>query len=130
MSEVVEELQAELHGIDAQLEAAALAEDQRAFVSLSMRKVALPYVIREARARPVREEVQRLEQELAALDDELRRAKDEPAPQVPVGQRGRINPAMAKNSRLANIANRASSIGRQLRLKRRELQRLEAGEVP
>ena len=76
----VEAMMEELRALDREIEAAALAGDAEGFVRLQMRRAALPYHIREAKVAPIRREIGRLEDELAALEDEARRAREEPEP--------------------------------------------------
>lgn len=121
----VEQLQAEAARMDAKIEAAAVAEDEAAFVRLQMRAVALPFLIRQAKAEAVREELARIEAELTAVEEESRRVWEGPAPEVPAKLRGQQTPAMLRNRQLGGLADRSRALGRELREKARELEDLE-----
>lgn len=125
----VEELEAELIGMDARIEDAALGGSMDQFVKLLMRQKALPVLVRRAKARPIRQEIARLEKELAALDEESLLVREAPPPEVPERLGAQITPTMMKNRRLANVNDQASRVGRELKEKQRELAQIE-GEGP
>lgn len=120
----VEQLQAEAARMDARIEAAAVAEDEAAFVRLQMRAVALPFLIRQAKAEAVREELARIEAELTAVEEESRRVWEGPASEVPANLRGQQTPIMLKNRLLGGLADRSRSLSAELREKARELEEL------
>lgn len=122
----IDRLREELEGIDTHIEDAALKKDGDEFVRLSMRKIAIPVLIREERAEPMRERMRQLEEELDALEEELRQVQEAEPPPVPAGRVGHMNPAMAKSARISGIASRSSSLSRELKQARRELAELEA----
>ena len=122
----IEELREQLAGIDALIESAAVDEDYVSWSELRMRKDALPALIRRAEAEPVRQEIARLEAELAASDEELLRARSEPV-EVPPERRRDLTVAMLRNQRLGGITSRMSRLGKNLDERRKELALLESG---
>ncbi len=124
--ESVEVLEAELAGIGAEIEEAAVLEAASEWLRLSQRKDALPALIREAKAAPLRREVERLERELEALDQEMRRARQGPPPPVPEAMRGSVTPAMVRNQRIGGITAQASRAGKELVAAREQLARIES----
>lgn len=120
----LEALKAELAGIDGAIEDAAVQEDSESFLSLTMRREALPRLIREARANPVRERVERLEAELEALEDERQRVLDGDF-EVPENRRGDLDALMLRNQRLGSITQQSSRIGHHLEQARVELRQIE-----
>lgn len=121
-----EDLERELAELDSLIERAAVDEDVVEFLRLEMRRAAIPALIRQARAAPVREELEALEAELEALEEEAERVRSGPAPEVAAGQRGHVTPAMMRNQQLAGITDQASSLGQRVKARRRELEVIEA----
>ena len=126
----IEALQQELRGLDAQIEAASVAEDEGAYVRAMMRRTALPVLIREARMAPFCRQIERMEHELRALEEEAQSVQEAPLPVVPPGQRGHVTPVMLRNAELGDVNDRASRVGRELRAKRGELRRIETESPP
>lgn len=122
----IEQLEAELAGLNALIEAAAVQQDGEEYVRLSMRRSALPYLLREAKVAPIRDDIRRLEEVAANLETERQRIQTEPPPEVPPGRRGHITPVMVKNARLKGVIDQQSSISRELKEKRRELEQIKA----
>ncbi len=118
-------LEDELRGIDGLIETAAVDEDFVEWSRLAMRRDALPALLREARSRPLKAEIRRLEDELAGLDEELLQAREGPPPEVPEGARDRITQEMAKNARIGGISAELGRVGGRLKEKRRELEEIE-----
>lgn len=122
----LEELTRELVELDGQIEAAAVEEDLEAFIRLRMRQAALPALIRDARAEPIRGEVEQLEGELERLDAEAEYVREAPAPEVPERHRGHVTPLMLRNRALAGVLQRQHDVGKDLAAARRELASIEA----
>lgn len=120
-----EALERELMGVDARIEVAAVEGDAEEYLRLCMRRSALPYLIKMARTAPICREIERMEHELRALDEEAQSVREAPLPVVPPAQRGHVTPATLANTRLASINGRATQVGRELRNKRGELRRIE-----
>ncbi len=121
----IEQLERELGRLDERAEEAALEEDAGEFLRLAMRRVAIPALIREARAAPVRREIERLEEELAALEAESKHVREQPQPTVPAGRRQHVTPAMLRNAELGSITARAIRLGGELKAKQQELAQIE-----
>jgi hypothetical protein len=119
----VESLVEELAKIDALIEAAAVGDDMEAFIRLQMRERAIPLLIREAKARPIREQVARLEAELEEIEHSRQAALRE-EPEVPAAMRGSVTVPMLKNRKLSGISAQAMRVGRDLDQARRELERI------
>jgi len=118
-------LQAELAGIDSAIEDAAEARNQEEFLTLLMRKAALPKLIRDERARPVRERVERLEGQLEDLEAERQRVLAEDF-SVPPERRTDLTETLLRNQKLSGITTRSSSrVGHHLDQARRELTLVE-----
>lgn len=117
----VEQLVEEQSLIAGRIEDAARREDAASWIRLTMRRDALPGTIAELRARPIREEVERLEAELADLERQRQSALAE-EPEVPAAMRGGVTPTMVRNQRLSSITSRASRVGKELDLRRTELE--------
>ncbi len=79
----IEAMELELAGLSARIEEAALQGDAEGFVKLRMREAAIPAQVREARKKPMLDEIARLEAELRELEEEERRVREEPLPTVP-----------------------------------------------
>ncbi len=129
MTERIELLEEELRRIGAEIEEAATAGDAGEWIRLGMRRDALPRLIREAKAEPIREEVERLEAELEAADREMVRAREEPPPEVPAMLRGQQTPALLRNARLGGIRARQSAACRELAAARATLAEIEGGKA-
>lgn len=121
----ITQLQAELGRIDRLIEAAAVAEDSKEFIRLEMRRSAIPSLVREARCEPLRGEICELEKQLESLDDEALRAQQEPHV-VLEGRRQHVTPTMIRNSRLASITDRTSTVSKRVKEKRAQLKRIES----
>ena len=92
-----------------------------------MRRDALPALLRQARAQPIRAEIVRLEDELESLDEELARVQKGPMPEVPKMQRGHLTSAMMQRTRIGGVHARMTNVGREIREARSRLAELEAG---
>ncbi len=123
----IEALELELTGMNARIEDAAVAGDAEEFVKLKMREAAIPAQVREAREKPVLEEIERLEEERTELEAEAQRVRVEPLPTVPPGQRGRVTGIMLHNARIAEADERARAVGREIEARRSLLARLSVG---
>ena len=121
-------LEDELRRIGGLIERAALAEDFKGWARLAMRRDALPSLVREARAQPVRREIEGLEEELEVLEEQRQRVLDE-EPTVPAGMRGHVTPSMVRNRLLGGVSNQASAVGKELDEARRRLASIEAEGV-
>lgn len=122
-------MEAELTRSGEQVEAAAVEGDVEGFVRRLMRQRALPRLIREAKAEPVRRKLAELESEAAAMDEAVRRVREEPYPVVPPGMRGHVTPRMAHDARLQEAVGRQRAIGEELKAHRRLLAQIEAEGV-
>ncbi len=122
----VEQLQQELARIEGLVEEAAVDEDVSEWIRLAMRHDALPAPIRQAKTAPIRQEVERLEEELAELDEELRQAQEGPLPEDAPRTFG-VTATMMRSRRIEGIAARSSSLSKELRQARRQLAETEAG---
>ncbi len=118
----IEQLEVELAGLNTRIEAAAVQQDGEEYLRLSMRQVALPYLIREETAAPIRDDICRLEEVLAELEVERQRIQAEPPPEVPSARRGYVTPIMARNVQLKGIIDQERSLSIELNRKRRELE--------
>lgn len=125
MTEKIEQLVEEYNRLDEEIATAAVAEDATEWIRLRMRKDALPSMIAEAKARPIRKEVQRLEEELERLESERQAALAAPLPQVPAAQRGTVTGLMRRNQELSGITSRTSMVGKELDERRRQLAQIE-----
>ena len=105
----------EQSGIWAKVERAAVEEDMGSWLDHRMRADALPRLIKEARARPLKERLASVEAELDAAVEELERAQHEPHPEVPPHLRGGVSPVQLHQARLQNIAGRQASAGKDRR---------------
>jgi chromosome segregation ATPase len=114
----------ELRSIVARIEDAAVDGDAGEWLRLSMRRDALPRLITEAKAAPIRAEIARLEAELEDLEEQRKAALRE-KPEVPPHQRGTVTPMMVRNSKLGGIVARLSAVGRELDERRQELEQIE-----
>lgn len=123
----VDELRAELAGIGARVERAAAADDVVGWMEARMRADALPLLVREARTAPLRDRLARVEAEIDAAVEELRRAQDEPYPEVPHHMRGQVSAGQLHQSRLQNIAGRQAEASRDRRRLLAQIADVEAG---
>ena len=121
-------LEDELRRIGGLIERAAVNEDFVEWSRLAMRREALPSLVREARAQPVRREIEGLEEELEALEEQRQRVLEE-EPTVPAGMRGYVTPSMMRNRLLGGVSNQASAVGKELDEARRRLASIEADDV-
>jgi hypothetical protein len=124
----VEDLRAELAGIDGEIRAAAMDEDVSGWLKLSMRRDRLPGLISAERTRPLLAEIARVAEQIEALGEERDRVKAEPPPEVPPGERGRLSPEMAKQARIGAITARELELGRRFKELRRRLAAIEEEE--
>lgn len=125
MTVTLAQLEEELGAIDVLVEEAAVQEDPEMFVHLSMRRAALPALIRQERAAPLRAQLERLNEELEALDEEMERARTEDPPEVPAGMAGTITRGMMRNRRLGGIVSRQ---GRSAKERKHVMRQIEAVE--
>ncbi len=72
----VDELKAELLGLNARIEAAAVEQDAGQFVAFLMRQATIPALIRESRAVPVRRQIEASKREASAMDEEVQRVRE------------------------------------------------------
>ncbi len=63
---------------------------------------------------------------MEALDHELRRAREEPPPEVPLGVRDRVTPVMAKNARIGGVSGQISGVGKELEAAQGRLAQIES----
>jgi uncharacterized small protein (DUF1192 family) len=123
----VDELRAELAALGARIERAAAEEDTVSWLELRMRGDALPMLIREARARPLKERLGRLDDELMRLVSERERLMAEEPPEPPASMRGTISKQMMRQRLLDEINGRE---GRASAERREALNRIAAIEGP
>ena len=123
MNETVEELLHEEGLIEGRIEDAAIRGDVALWIRLTMRKDAIPRLLAEVRAQPIREEVEQLEAELADLERQRQRALAE-EPEVPAAMRSGVTPTMVRQRKLSGITSLSSQVGKDLDLRRTELENL------
>ena len=124
----VDELRGELAGIGARIERAAAEDDVVGWMELRMRADALPLLIRDAQAKPLREKLERLDAESDRLIEERERALIEEPPAAPAEMRGTVTPHMMRAQVLDGINRRESSVGRDRRGVLERIAKIEAGE--
>lgn len=122
----VEALQRRAEELEIEIEAAAVRGDADLFVHLQMTRAALPRRIREAKAAPVRVEIERLEDELEDRDAEVQRVQDlgdEELPDSPYA-----SAEMVRNRMLGGARERQSETAKELTQEKRHLKKIERGD--
>lgn len=121
----VQELGAELEEIEQRLGDAALAglKEER-FVRLLMRQRALPEIL-EARRKPIRYEIARLQREQRQADEQVRQARENPPDEVPESLRNRVSLQTYRQQVIGNASRRQSETGRELKEAKKRLRELE-----
>ncbi len=84
-------------------------------MKLRMREAAIPAQVREARKKPVLDEIVRLEAELRELEEEERRVREEPLPTVPPRLRGQQTPSMLRGAQIQAVVERGLVVGRRIK---------------
>lgn len=121
----VEALQRRAEELEIEIEEAAVRGDADLFVHLQMARAALPRRIREAKAAPVRAEIERLEAEERELAAEEERVREQPPELSETETLRGVNPAAHFNQVLGGVVERRSAAGKELVEARRRLEKIE-----
>jgi chromosome segregation ATPase len=121
----IDELRREQAGIENWINDAALAGARERFVDLLLRRRSLPFEIAEARRRPLRQELARLEQELKDANQEAERVRTNLPEQVSERLRTRVTLANYRKQVLGAATSRKPEIGREIQEARKKRDAIE-----
>lgn len=121
-------LERELLDLPRRVQEAAAEGDAEAWAALRMSLNALPEFIRRRHAEPIREAIERLENEREGLLEDERRVREGEPPEVPGHLRGYQTPSQMRQARITEIVRAGIQVGAELKAKKTELRQILDGK--